>query len=362
LGRINLENLLKEISPEAPSGEEASSADLSALLRNTEPKQDPDGKVLSKPNWKDVQNTALKLLAHTHDLRIAVILARALVEVQGIAGLYDGLRLIRGFIERYWQTVYPLLDVEDDNDPTERINVLWELNDDNRFISPVMRIPLCHSTKMGRYGLRDIHIANKIIKPVASDEDAGKEPPGIQLIDAAFKDTDPKILQDTQSDVGNALKEVKALKKVLDENVGPEDSVKFEKLVNILENVGKVITDRIGQAPQISDEQNKDENSHPLQPNQVVQPEQVVSAAVSMNPGPITSRQDIHRMLDVICDYYAENEPASPVPLLLRRAGRLVDKNFMEILEDMAPDSLKKIQSLVGVTEEEKEKKSKESK
>jgi len=81
-----------------------------------------------------------------------------------------------------------------------------------------------------------------------------------------------------------------------------------------------------------------------------------------MNPGPITSRQDIHRMLDVICDYYAENEPASPVPLLLRRAGRLVDKNFMEILEDMAPDSLKKIQSLVGVTEEEKEKKSKESK
>lgn len=356
MGRINLENLLKEISPEAPSGEEASSADLSELSRNTEPKQDPDGKVLSKPNWKDVQNTALELLAQTHDLRIAVILARALIEVQGLAGLYDGLRLIRGFIEQYWQTVYPLLDVEDDNDPTERINVLWELNDENRFIAPIMRIPLCHSTKMGRYGLRDIHIANKIIKPVASDEDAGKEQPGIQLIDAAFKDTDPEILQDTQSDVGNALKEVKSLKKVLDENVGPEDSVKFDKLVNVLENVGNVITDRIGQAPQFSDEQSKDENPHPLQPNQVV------SAAGPMNPGPITSRQDIHRMLDVICDYYAENEPASPVPLLLRRAGRLVEKNFMEILEDMAPDSVKKIQSLVGVTEEEKEKKSKESK
>nr|WP_320189804.1 type VI secretion system protein TssA [uncultured Desulfobacter sp.] len=354
MSRIDLENLLKEISPEAPSGEEASSADLSELSRNTEPKQDPDGKVLSKPNWKEIQKTALELLGNTHDLRLAVILARALIEVQGISGLYDGLRLIRGFIEQYWDTVYPLLDVEDDNDPTERINVLWELNDDNRFISPIMRIPLCDSTKMGRYGLRDIHIANKIIKPVATDEEAGKELPGIQLIDAAFKDSDPEILQKIQRDVDNALKEVKALKKVLDEKVEPEDSVKFDQLVNVLENVNKIMADRIGQAPQISDEQNRDENTN------ISQPDQIVSAPVSMNPGPIRSRRDIHRMLDVICDYYAENEPASPVPLLLKRAGRLVEKNFMEILEDMAPDSVKKIQSLVGVTEAAKEKKSKE--
>ena len=48
-------------------------------------------------------------------------------------------------------------------------------------------------------------------------------------------------------------------------------------------------------------------------------------------------------MIDEICSYYAQYEPSSPVPLLLQRARRLVNKSFVEILEDLAPDGLNQL-------------------
>ncbi len=53
-------------------------------------------------------------------------------------------------------------------------------------------------------------------------------------------------------------------------------------------------------------------------------------------------------MLDKICKYYAQNEPASPVPLLLERAKRLVPKNFFEVLEDLAPDGMSQLLMVSG--------------
>ena len=67
----------------------------------------------------------------------------------------------------------------------------------------------------------------------------------------------------------------------------------------------------------------------------------------------INSRKDVIRVLDQICSYYDQNEPASPVPLLLKRARKLVEKNFIEIVEDLVPDSAAQIKKLIGgVTED----------
>ena len=62
----------------------------------------------------------------------------------------------------------------------------------------------------------------------------------------------------------------------------------------------------------------------------------------------IENREDVLELLEQICAYYELFEPASPVPLLLRRAMRLVTKNFMEIIEDLAPDSLPQVVMLCG--------------
>jgi predicted component of type VI protein secretion system len=65
----------------------------------------------------------------------------------------------------------------------------------------------------------------------------------------------------------------------------------------------------------------------------------------------ITSRQDVITMLENICSYYERNEPASPVPLLLKRAIGLVDKNFLAIMEDLVPESVPQVKHLGGITD-----------
>jgi type VI secretion system protein ImpA len=58
------------------------------------------------------------------------------------------------------------------------------------------------------------------------------------------------------------------------------------------------------------------------------------------------------RRIDEICDYYARSEPSSPVPLLLRRAQRLVGKNFLDLLRDLAPGGVNEMEVISGPSEE----------
>ena len=75
------------------------------------------------------------------------------------------------------------------------------------------------------------------------------------------------------------------------------------------------------------------------------------SGSAPVASGAINSRADVIRVLDKICEYYAVQEPSSPIPLLLRRSQRLVEKSFLEILEDMVPDGLKQAKIVSGSTD-----------
>ena len=68
--------------------------------------------------------------------------------------------------------------------------------------------------------------------------------------------------------------------------------------------------------------------------------------------GEITSRDDVVRALDKICDYYARHEPSSPLPLLLQRCKRLATMSFIEIVREMVPDGLSQVEMIAGKREE----------
>jgi type VI secretion system protein ImpA len=69
---------------------------------------------------------------------------------------------------------------------------------------------------------------------------------------------------------------------------------------------------------------------------------------VVAHSGAINTRNDVVTAIDRICEYYTAQEPSSPVPILLRRAQRLVSKSFEEILEDMLPESVAKAKVFSG--------------
>jgi type VI secretion system protein ImpA len=56
--------------------------------------------------------------------------------------------------------------------------------------------------------------------------------------------------------------------------------------------------------------------------------------------------------LDAAAEFFRRNEPSSPIPLFLERAKRLVSKDFLEVLADVAPDALPQARSAGGLRDE----------
>ena len=80
-------------------------------------------------------------------------------------------------------------------------------------------------------------------------------------------------------------------------------------------------------------------------------PVQAAGAPVGPNPartaeakrgfvaGVPTSREEVVEALDAVCRYYASNEPASPVPVMLRRVRGWVQKDFLGLIEEISPSA-----------------------
>ena len=64
--------------------------------------------------------------------------------------------------------------------------------------------------------------------------------------------------------------------------------------------------------------------------------------------GEIRSRDEAVQILELVCSYLERHEPSNPAPLFIRRAQRLIKKNFLEIVRDLMPDSLSQLEKLAG--------------
>jgi type VI secretion system protein ImpA len=74
------------------------------------------------------------------------------------------------------------------------------------------------------------------------------------------------------------------------------------------------------------------------------------------NPAPsgaVRNRSDVLAAIDRVCEYYVRAEPSSPVPLLLQRAKRLVNKDFMEIVRDLTPGGVSEAEVIGGLEKRE---------
>jgi type VI secretion system protein ImpA len=351
---IQLENLLKEISPSDPSGEydlehDPAFMELEADMQGA-PAVELGGKTVQEarePNWLKCAETALELLGRAHDLRVAVYLTRALLHTEGLDGLHDGLRLICGYLEHFWDSVYPRLDPDDDDDPTERVNVLEALNDWRLVIAPLMKVQLCSSRSMGSVSLRQYRIASGKTSELSLSAEEVSTAPNLAGIEAVFTDCSLEQLQSTFHDASESFAAAKRLELVMNEQVGSDRAPDLKKLIQVLGDINNLVQDHLfRRAPSIDStvEKPKEESDSPDKYEQTT-----TTNVRSFDM--IENREDVLELLEQICAYYELFEPASPVPLLLRRAMRLVTKNFLEILEDLAPESLPQVVMVCGPKE-----------
>src|SRR4051812_1572221 len=131
---IDVEKLLSPVDGENPVGSDLSydpsMMEIDQLAAGKPEQQVGDTIVPAEdPDWKELRSRCTEALSKTKDLRVAMHLLVACVKMDGLKGLREGLGLIRGMLEKYWEKVYPQLDPEDGNDPLLRMNIVSTLTD-----------------------------------------------------------------------------------------------------------------------------------------------------------------------------------------------------------------------------------------
>ena len=336
MGSVSTDSLLEPVSPDSPCGPDLEYSGVIELERLAQGKPERQiGDALlppEEPDWAAVGRMAADLASQTKDLRVLAKLTQALIRTEGYGGLRDGLALIRGTVERYWDCLYPPID-PDDGDPTLRVNTLLGLCDSDLTLKPLRDAPLVRSRSLGRFSLRDLAIAAGNLPPPTD-----REPPTTAAIDAAFREVDIEALQGIAAAVRSASEDLRATEAFFLEQVGARAAIGLDPLASVLREADKALTQQIARR-----------GGEPGEEGGLAATaggdEEVAGGAAS---GLVRSREDVVRLLDGICEYYRSREPSSPVPLLLERAKRLAYMDFLSIVQDLAPGGLPEVNTIRG--------------
>jgi len=343
---LDFDQYLLEISAATPCGEDLEydqSFQEMVRLAEGEPERQVGESIIPamEPNWQSVRKIALQLLNKTRDIQVSVYLTRAQMHLHGFYGLQQGLTLTHGLLVHFWDNIYPLQDPDDDY-PVLRMNTISALNDFNTFISFIRKIPLTDSRN---FTISLLEIGSLPGKTKRTAE--GDEPLSESQVNAAFMDSDPDFLRNNQEQISIALAEVQSMAALLDERVGTINAPDLSSLESTLKEIGDVFQEYVPQVSADRDEQDvpKSLNSDSSEslPAKIHEGEVVMSDLNAIN-----NREDVAKAIDLICNYYDLKEPTSPVPLLLRRAKGLLKKDFLGVLEDLAPEGINQAMIVCG--------------
>jgi type VI secretion system protein ImpA len=331
---IDVEELLQDISPENPCGEDLEyDADFVAMDQASQGKEEQrvgDSIVAAEdPEWRVVRSRAIDLIKRSKDLRTAIYLTRSLTALDGLVGLHDGLALVDGLIERHWDNFHPVLDPDDNFDPMIRVNTLMNLSGQETMVRPIHKMELASAKGMGRVLFADVLVAEGKIPP---PEDQEVHVLTMAEIEATFMDCELEPLQDSAEAAREAMNLVAKIEASLMEKVGATQTIGFAPITEILKEIDALLSAQlVRRGVGVPDAEGDG-----------------AEGGAKQESGEINTREDVVRVLDRACDYYRRNEPSSPVPLLLIRAKRLVTKEFVDIMRDLAPTGLAEIEKLKG--------------
>ena len=337
---LNIDELLIEHEGDTACGENLEYDSLLLEAREAiegKPAQQIGDDVIDgiEPDWKTVKKNCLALCEQTHSLEVIISLIQALMNIEGHSGLADGSKLLEGAVEKYWACIHPQLD-PDDNDPIERLNML-AIFDDFDFLLSLQKIQLLNSKGVGSVSLYDIRNA----KTQTGDENEGIDE---KLIDAVFKSSSEEDKEQAHSYLDQSAANFQRISTLLkeEETVGASNAPSFSNLLKVLNEAKSAIGAHLSQETESSNDANdsadSSENSEP-------------TSSANVKISGINTRQDVISSIEKIEDYYHKNEPGSPIPLLLQRAKSLVDKDFIALMEELSPDSLDQLKTILGTTQ-----------
>ncbi|MDO9212206.1 MAG: type VI secretion system protein TssA [Methylococcales bacterium] len=348
---INVDDYLQDIDPDNVCGDDLqydpAFIELEQAIKGKPEQQMGDTVTEAEPpNWRDIKKQSEALLSRTIDLRVLMCYLRALIALDGFSGLQDGLTLIKTLVEQRWDNLHPQLDPDDDNDPTERINILLSLCDHDTVLKPLQQTPLVQSKALGRFNFRHISIASGKSTATSHEKEISQA-----TIDGSVQDSELESLQQTFQAITASLDNLNQLENTITDYVGISDAPSFAELRTFLKDsktflISALETKGAGNDSAQHEEPDADDNTPPAN---------ATTASAKSMSGVINNNQDVIKTLNMVCDYYRKHEPSSPVPMFVERAIRLVGKNFMDAIKDIAPGGMDEAKLILGMQNQDED-------
>ncbi|CAA0123590.1 Uncharacterised protein [BD1-7 clade bacterium] len=248
-------------------------------------------------DWADIVKQCSTLLCETRDLRIMVVLIRAAMHVDGLAGVCAAIEVLNFHIEEHWDSVFPESLSEDDDQ--WRVSCLNELND-RQVLKELETLPIFVMPDGAPFTLSQL---------LNAAGDSQRRAACLQAsVNSVDVDTWREQLQIVLARLKNIESAVNRLQSAGYLDISPW-SEPFEQLQGLLIDGGVPAAGRES------------------------------ASGASLFTGTVRSREEALQALDSVARYFYSHEPSSPVPLIVERARKLATMSFLDILNDVSPES-----------------------
>lgn len=311
---------------------------------------------LKVADWDFVKNQCAELLSHTSkDMKLALWYVDALSHTEHLAGISHGLNLLQALNDEYWLTMYPPLDGEEDSMDIRAGLLSWfvkTLTDD------LKQLPLA-DTKTGNYNYNYYLTARDHDKQRQQNPDS-ETTSQLTLNDynQAIKNSSESWQQALVKDLNVITEQWQALNDQLNDLMGMDAPV-FAPVTDLLTALTQHLRSLLPE--QMDNAADMDQDAVSTMTNEEMVREDNGQQAVSKNITTTSfnpsnrdhqsNRRQALKLLGQIQDYFATNEPHSPVTFLLGRAIDWADMPLDQWLTHIIKneDQLATLSDMIGI-------------
>lgn len=265
-------------------------------------------------DWREVVGMIEGQSQRTKDVWLAIYLARAGARMGRLDTVVMGCEMLAGLLETYWDVLHPSLEeygFQGRKGPCESLTRI------GTFLGPLKRIVLVEHARLGSYTAEDLE----------RFENEGDTADGFGMFRHAVGETEQEALEAALTLLHTMRAAIMRVDAVLMANAGDDTGTDFKPTYQAIDNMVRGLSPYVASAEVEGVEADSDGT-------------QATLADGPRGVGRIDSREDVARALDAIAEYYMRREPASPIPVALRRVRGWINMDFLAILRDIAPGGM----------------------
>lgn len=343
---LPISQILTPISEEEPSGKDLRYENTYDKIKEARKADDPNlpfeiwETKLKVADWAEVKTICIDALCkQTKDLQIGAWLLEAMARISGLSGVTEGLSIIMGLCETFWETVFP--EIEDDDIEFRVSPIVWI----NETLSTQLQwLPVTETTAdLPAYSLYDYRVIARPDKSSDIDEEEKKRKFNKKSYEASVNASSDEFYEKCLTDAEQSIQTAKDIESFLDTECGADAPtlIKYRKGLEEVMNHLRAIVDQKQQMIAVK----------PVSGSDASIPQTNNNSLDGVKADQLKSRDEAYQLLNDIADFLIEIEPHSPTPYLVKRAVTWGNMELSELLMELLKDgqNIQQVYSLLGI-------------